>query len=280
MAEDVDARGAGGGDPTSGNERVAKIKDLLRAQETERFRKMVGGGLDPGDLKAIRKWLDEFVDAHADEILATIPPEWRERMPPEAEMDPDRRLSMLRGIYLRGGGWALARPSAADEQRLRESLSRDAAAVLNKAENDEDRSRLIQTWIRAADFSRMWAHVTVEELQEFAQESLDERERARLEGLPREQMYRELRWLYTQRRFPDAGRRKFPWGSSRRGGGERGPLPPPGPEEGPDARSDRAPGPGRQPPDGKPPRPGSNPPRPQSPPPAVTGPPSGGSAAK
>ena len=264
-----------------GNERIAKIKDLLRTQETERFRKMAGGNLDPGDLKAIRQWLDEFVDAHADQILATLPPERRDRIPADGKMDPGRRLSMLRGIYLRGGGGSLPRPSAADEDRLRARLSRDAAAVLNKAESDEDRSRLIDTWIRAADFSRVWAHVSVEELQEFAQESLDEHERARLESLPREQMYRELRWLYNQRRFGDAGRRKPPGGSGWRGGGERGPPPPRGPGEEPGGESGRPPGfgPGRQPPAGKPPRRANDPARRQSPPPDA-GQPGGGGAAK
>lgn len=216
-------------------QRIGKIRDLLRAQETERFHRMVGGGLDPADLKAIRQWLDDFVDAHADQILATLPPEWRARVPAADDDEPDRRRAFLRAVFLRGGGPNMPRPSAEDEQRLRASLSRDAVAVLNKAESDEDRSRLIQTWIRAADFSRMWAHVSVEELQQFAQESLDDRERDRLETLPRDQMYRELRWLYNQRRFGPSGdwsRRKFPSGGGRRAGGDRGSAPPPpaGPE--------------------------------------------------
>jgi hypothetical protein len=89
----------------------------------------------------------------------------------------------------------------------------------------------------------------VEELQQFAQESLSDAERFRLESLPRDRMYRELRMLYSQRQFGGDPARGFP--RFRRGGDGAWQLPPGGP--------------GDPPPDGPPPPPPWDGPKPPPP---------------
>jgi hypothetical protein len=206
------------------DKRIEKIQELTRTQDAKRFRMMAGGFMmSPQDLTVIHDWFDKFIDDHTREILATLPDQPFAKL--KKEYDPARDRNFLRFLYIRGTSPNLPRPSQQDEAQLLTKVSPEAREVLAKA-GEPERTRIIQWWIGAAVLSRMRTNPTLEELQKFAQESLSDPERFRLESLPRDRMYRELRFLYSQRRFAGDPSRGFPWG---RHGGDRKP----GPEGGP-----------------------------------------------
>ena len=174
--------------------------------------------LDAHDLTVVHDWFDKFIDDHAREILNTLPDEMFGKL--KKDYEPERDRGFLRRLYLGPGPPNLPRPSQDDEAQLRTKVSKEARDMLAKV-SAEERSQVIQRWMGAAVFSRMRTNPSPEELQAF-QESLTQSERTRLESLPRDRMYRELRYLYSLRRFGGSPDRGFPWG--RRGGnGQRGP---------------------------------------------------------
>ncbi|MCU0962451.1 MAG: hypothetical protein MUF48_20325 [Pirellulaceae bacterium] len=229
------------------DQRIERIRALMRTQDARRFRMMVGGFMmSPQDLTTIHEWFDQFLDEHAQAILATLPDEQYARL--KQEYDPQRDRNLLRFLYFRNPSPELPRPSREDEARLQARVSKPAQEVLALA-GDEERSRVIQRWTGAAALSRLRTNPSVEELQQFAQESLSDAERFRLESLPRDRMYRELRMLYSQRQFGGDPARGFP--RFRRGGDGAWQLPPGGP--------------GDPPPDGPPPPPPWDGPKPPPP---------------
>ncbi len=214
------------------DERLAHIRQLVSAQNAKRFHMMSGGFLEAKDLGAIRQWLDEFVLAHAAEIQAAIPDDPNDRRLEKLrklkkEFDPAEDLPMLRGFYLMSDPSRLPRPAAEDEERLRSMVSAEAREVLDKAGGDGARSQIIHRWMWAADGSgRIWP-IRQADLDRFVKEELAESERVYLESLPRDRMYRELRWKYIE------AKSKSGWGrpGMRMGpGGRRGPGGPGGPD--------------------------------------------------
>ncbi len=187
------------------DKRIEKISELMRAQDAKRFRMMASGFmLDAHDLTIVHDWFDKFIDDHAREILNTLPDEMFGKL--KKDYEPERDRGFLRRLYLGPGPPNLPRPSQDDEAQLRTKVSKEARDMLAKV-SAEERSQVIQRWMGAAVFSRMRTNPSPEELQAF-QESLTQGERTRLESLPRDRMYRELRYLYSQRRFggsPDRG---------------------------------------------------------------------------
>jgi hypothetical protein len=197
------------------DKRIEKISELIRAQDAKRFRMMVSGFMiSPRDLSTIHDWFDKFIDDHAPEILASLPDEPFGKL--KKEYNPERDRGFLRRVYLGPGSSNLPRPSKEDQVQLLTKVSKEARDMLAKV-SEEERSQVIQRWTWAAVWSRMRTNPSPEELQKFAQESLGESERIRLESLPRDRMYRELRFLYGQRRFGGEPNRGPPWG---RGGGD------------------------------------------------------------
>jgi hypothetical protein len=247
------------------DKRIEKISELMRAQDAKRFRMMASGFmLDAHDLTVVHDWFDKFIDDHAREILNALPNDMFGKL--KQDYNPERDRGFLRRLYLGPGPPNLPRPTQEDEAELRTKVSKEARDMLAKV-SAEERSQVIQRWMGAAVFSRMRTNPSTEELQAF-QESLTQSERTRLESLPRDRMYRELRYLYSLRRFGGAPDRGFPWG--RRGGsGQRGP------EGGRGFEGPPREGPGGRPPwdfPGKPPRDFD---RPEGPPPGEGTPPPG-----
>ncbi|MHB8971183.1 MAG: hypothetical protein ACYC3X_17575 [Pirellulaceae bacterium] len=214
------------------DKRVEKINELIRAQESRRFRMMVSGFMiSPRDLATIHDWFDKFLDDHAPAILASLPDEPFGKL--KKEYDPERDRGVLRRLYFGPGGRNLPLPSKEDEVQLLTKVSKEARDMLAKV-SEEERSQVIQRWTWAAELSRMRTNPSPEELLKFAQESLSEGDRRRLENSPRDRMYRELRFLYGQQRFGGEPNRGPPWvrrggdGQRRPDGGPRFDGPPPG----------------------------------------------------
>ena len=243
------------------DKRIVKIQELASVQEAKRFRMMAGGfQMSPRDLSVIHDWFDKFLDDHTPKILATLPDEPFGRL--KKEYKPERDRVFLGRLYNQSMSPDLPRPSPEEEQQLRAKVSKEAQGVLNQAESAQARSRIIRWWIGAAVLSRMRTEPSKDELHKFAQESLSDQDRFRLESLPTDHMNRELRRLYNQRRFAGDPSRGFPWG---RFGGDRkpgpdggpgfdGPPPPDGPgfppPWGPPGQEPREPGGRKEPPPG------------------------------
>ncbi len=240
------------------DKRLKKIGELLHDQDAQRFRMMARGFLlTPEDLSTIQEWCDEFIDDHAQEVLDHIPADVFKSMTGRAKGPyvPERDRPFVASLYMIPVPESvnMPRPSREDEVRLQSRISKEAREILARAKDDKERSEIIQNWTWAAVRSRMRVNPSNDELDKFAQ-TLNENERFRLENLPREWMYRELRMMYGQKRFGGDPAR---WG---RGGGKGrrwgdGPPDGPGPPPSGFMQGPFAPGlpPGGPPPDGPPP---------------------------
>jgi hypothetical protein len=209
------------------DQRLARIREIMRGQEMQRFRMLADGSLSKEDKLVIQRWLNAFIEANEDKCLEALGDgRFRKKL---MECDSERRKLILSAAIWRPGS-DMPRPSAEDREQLSQSLSREARDLLSQAPDDQARNRTLDRWIGAATFSRMWRQPSFEQLEEFAK-TLDGQQREFLESLPREKMYDELRKLYYRARFPDRGRGD---GFRRpgRGHGDRPPGPPGGPPGG------------------------------------------------
>jgi hypothetical protein len=276
-------------DDLPANQRIAHIRELMERQEEQRFRKLVQANLTPDDRKAIFDWLGEFVDAHHQAIIATLPEEFR----PRDEYDERQRWQLTFALLRRWsleepkepGEAQMPRPTAAEVQTLLDSLSAQARESMKTVKDPNMRIKVAQEWIRAAIVSRTLPPVSQDDLREFYVNQLSELDRERLEALSGDERQQALQRLYFEHKFRRGG--GPPWRGREDGrGGGRGPGPgrdnfdrPPGtpgsgrgPGLGPG--SGRGPGPGFGGPGG-PPRGGERVP-PDAPPadaPPVDGPP-------
>jgi len=191
----------------SGQERIAKIKQFMQEQESQRFSQLVKTRLGQEDVRTIFAWLHEYAQRHERELLSRLSDEARKRV--LQETDPKKRWPLLLHAFQRRrpGGNPIS-PDANEIAELREGLSAEAQKALDSVP-DQQKQMLIQFWIRAAVMSR-WM-VSEEELMEFFAKKLTSQQRESLESLPRDQLQRELRRMYYQHRF---GR---PGGGDRRG---------------------------------------------------------------
>lgn len=239
------------------DKRLKKIGELLHDQDAQRFRMMAKGFLlTPEDLSTIQQWCDEFIDNHAQEVLDHIPADVFKGMTGRAKGPyvPERDRPFVASLYMLPVPESvnMPRPNREDEVRLQSRISKEAREILARAKDDKERSEIIQNWTWAAVRSRMRVNPSTDELDQFAQ-TLDEKERFRLENLPRDRMYRELRWMYGQKRFGgEPGRPGRGGGKVRRWGD--GPSDGPGPPPGGFLPGPFSPGPpsGGPPPDGPP----------------------------
>lgn len=196
------------------DQRITQIKEILHTQEAQRFRMMVDGRLSQQDMRVILDWADQFIKNHETEIYSQLP----QHRGFSKVTDPERRRRLLAFFLFRSTSLNLPRPSSEDLSRLTQVISRDAREFLEKLDDDEERSRVLNTWVRAATFSRFRPPVSRQQLAKFATERLSAEQRDYLESLPRDRMLRELHNLYYQdlnRRsrdshgpFPRAGRRR------------------------------------------------------------------------
>lgn len=207
------------------DQRLAKMKEIIRVQEEKQFRELVKSNLQPEDRKAIILWLENFVKTHEKEVLAEIPKEFR---PPE--INNRNRWPVMQGIVHR---WAendpkMPRPSQEEVETLLASLSPKAGQAIANVREPGAKVRMAQEWIRAAIASRYMPTlppIDPEELRRFSTEELSPQERERLENLPADEMPVALQRAYYEHRWrrgggPGFGQRGGPGG---RGPGERGP---------------------------------------------------------
>lgn len=204
------------------DQRIERIKELLKQQEMQRFQAFVGN-LDEGDRQAIFQWLGEFVLAHEDEILEVLPREERHRIREMPDLEAKQRtLGFIMGVHRHNP--RIPTPTREDLNRLMDALSAETTAQIEQAPATEQPDR-IREMIGAAVFSRRNPPVPDEELRKFYN-GLSADHREKLEGLEPEEFKRRLTSLYhTEKRGWQGGRGPgsggFP-GPRRPGEGPRG----------------------------------------------------------
>lgn len=204
-------------------ERIVRIKELLKVQETQRFQAYVSN-LDELDRQAIFKWLGEFVTEHEDEIVEQMPEDQRKRF--RGVGDPEARQRWLgMTMAFQRHNPKMPTPSREDYNRLLARLSSKTIAQIEQAPAIEQPDR-VREMVGAAIFSRQNPPVAEEELRQFYT-GLKPDQREKLEGLEPEEFKRRLTSMYhAEKRGWQGGRGFFPGGSyGPPGGGRPGEAP-------------------------------------------------------
>lgn len=196
----------------SEEDRIPKIKEMLKKQETDRLRELAKESLSPEDVEQVRVWLAEMVLRRKAELLEQLPEEIRNRL---KNSDDARRIMFEWSVHTREKNkppmltTSALKIEEAERQQLVEKLSTKARDFYRKAGGkEEDKQLIVQNWI----FSTFRPHrPSTQELQDFLQR-LPAETRDRLENLPPEQMKAELtRRFYDYRRWYQEGKRpSFP----------------------------------------------------------------------
>jgi len=203
-------------------QRIQAIKKLIERQERDRFQSLVQMKLSIEDREAITDWLA----ALAFERLPT-----REQIRLRAINQPFRRRGEIMSAFrFRSNGMSELRflerlkPTDEDRKALINRLSAAAQKTIADAKDDDEKKRMVQSWVNAAIYSRRGnrPRVAPEALDEFLA-NLDAVERDYLNNLPPHRKREELGQLYMRNRFRRPGEQRGPRGSfgppRRRGGG-------------------------------------------------------------
>ena len=212
--------------------RMAQIKRLMSEQEhilLERLAK--GEEIPPEDLKAILDWLAEFIEAHEDEILATMAESYqhwyRRNIDRDSDSgDPRRRGDSKRSRYFLysrhllhafepGGDPSMKEsvvlPNEAELAELQSRLSEKTSKLLDPTKPAQSLATA-QKWIRAAMLSKTGPLISDDALRRFLERHVDPRKREELESLPPHRMREELVVLYMQQPREPWSRRPGPGG--------------------------------------------------------------------
>ena len=178
------------------DERIAKIKEIVRRQEAQRFRQFAGSDLPDQDKDIIYEWLKEFVAKHEDEIVSALSPDFRRRLSPDPER---RRKSLIFWFGFRRPGGEAPYTTRDDFALLLPKLSEATRRELEKIP-PEEKENAASELVRATVYSKMMPQVKEEDLKEFFSK-LTPTERARLDSQNPDQMKRELTRMYHSSQF-------------------------------------------------------------------------------
>jgi hypothetical protein len=202
--------------------RIDRIRELMIQQEKERFNQFVEEDVSKPDRDTIYTWVEEFVIQHEKEILDRLPHEARKRLTDTPDETARRKALIANWHFARRRDSDMLAPKKADFDKLFEKLSHEARMRVTAVAKAEQRDQRLNEFMRAAIISRIYPPPGREELQRFyAGMKSDDPRRERLEGLERDELYRELRRMFGQERF--GGRGIGPGGGQRGGPGRGGP---------------------------------------------------------
>ena len=226
------------------DERLARIREIKRRSEIDRFGRFTTRKLSMNDVREIFAWLDdELISGDQERMLAGLDASERESL---SKVDRRRRnFQMLKMVLEKDENI----PSPAQINKLVNKLSQEAQREFRAQETDADKRKLARSWIQAATASRMRPpKISPDELERYFREDLKPEEREELERMPRDRMQFELSRMYfrdqMRRRMKggpphwghDRGDRRMRGGPNRNGGsgrdrtdrrGSRRPPPPP-----------------------------------------------------
>lgn len=177
------------------DERLERIKRLQRQQQQERFEQLAEK-VPPEDMEVILKWLENFAVRHESQILAGIPPEFRQRFDHVEEPERRRRM-LLMAMNFRASSSEPIVPQREDLQQLLPQLSKPSQDKLSQSKEPVE---LVKSWVKVAAISRMMPPPTEEQLMEFFR-SLPAKDRSELEGLPPDAMRAAVTKKYYQVRM-------------------------------------------------------------------------------
>lgn len=189
------------------DERIKQIK-LLQQQQVQKNYGLLGENqTPPGDLGKLFRWANAYVRRHEREILAGLPQQYREQY---LRADPRRRQRMLlfAAIGLMGrrrSGQRMPQPTAEEMEQLNDALSPQAKKILEHESDAARRIILVQRWLQVALLARLAPPISIDELQRFFNDDLNDTERERLDQLSPDQRQRQLRRLYYMRNRPGRG---------------------------------------------------------------------------
>jgi hypothetical protein len=186
-------------------ERVARIKTLKREQEARAASIAGGPELLPRDVQALSRWIEQFGVDHETELLAVLKPARRQEVKALDDAARHKAVTLIAWQHWRTGN-KLPTVSAAAVEHLAEQLSPAPRRALEAKSPGQERVGVIHDWVQAIARTRFagglkpGSLISADELTHFFQHDLTQAERDRLLALPRDEMHRELRRLYSQRK--------------------------------------------------------------------------------
>jgi len=205
--------------------RIAKIKELMKAQEERRFGEFIrefAESLPDEDKQAFFKWFGDFVESNEQVLLQRMPEDVRRRH--ENADRSTRRRDLMRSwsFQYRRHETETPVPSEADIDKLLDSLTEEARKPFLAPELRQAR---VIVFMRAAADSRMVPQVSKGELMEFYNRlKSDDSRRQRLERIDNpDEFITELRRVWNYERFRGSG--------GRGAGPPRGEQRPPRPDD-------------------------------------------------
>ena len=185
--------------------RIARIREIMRKQELDRFQRLANDQLPKSDLDWIFKWVQQYVKRHQDELMRRWAGDFRTKQRMK-RVPPERRTRVLIMFMMRNWnrskGNVRLRLNLREVEEIRDKLSAEAIRRLDEYDSMPMRQRaMIQRWIRAAIVSRMVPYPSRRDLQKFYLSELNDGDRERLDSLQPDRMGRELRRLYYSYRM-------------------------------------------------------------------------------
>ena len=203
------------------SERVTRIRQLQQLGPPAR--PDVNVPLTFEDVRALSGWAMRYVERHQQEIIAQFPAEIQQRW--SQGQDSRWRRGMLLMAVMRGKS-GLPVPTAAEIEDLAAHLSPAPRAQLRECASDEQRLKLIQSWLRFSRSSifRRLPRTNPEQLMQFYLHELSPEQRAQLEPLPPAEMQAALRRMFLEYHATGdvpRGLRPPDWGPPPNGDGPR-----------------------------------------------------------
>jgi hypothetical protein len=197
-------------------ERITKIREIIKRQEQERFRRLAADNLTNEDRQALFNWARSLAASRKDLLLEKFPETSRARYDKASE---GQQSVMLAFSLLRSNDDLNL--ELTEYNTLADTLSDSAKQALKETKDIDQKMNVVREWLKVAWISR-WSSfgrrepVSKEKLTEF-HDKLSENQREYLNSLPSDRMKGELEQFYHSRFF--GGRR----GPGSRGGGRQGP---------------------------------------------------------
>ncbi len=165
-------------------ERIATVKEFLAMDVDDKSR------------RGLVAWLDQYIAEHGARLIENHGPGSR---PGIAKLSPERQKVVLREKLLRqaagpGQQMPISEPEMA---RLRAGLSPELRAKL-EAKKPAEQARIIAHWLRETASHELEAsHEFDEQLADFFEKTLSDKDRDRLMRLPSDEMYKSLSDQYS-----------------------------------------------------------------------------------
>jgi len=205
-------------------ERIKRVKALLEEQRQERAK-----WLQPADAAGLARWMEQMAERQESGVMSQLKESRQKEL---QQMPPAVRAQHVFGhlwaAWQFGGQGRIAPPSEQDLAELRGLLSEPTRKALEQRPYPEQ-VQLVHSWIRQLFYQRLSSgkglmpSISEDQLVEFFEKELTDRQREYLLGLPADEMQRRLREMYFAS-SKDAVIGGPPRGA-RKGMGGEGPFP-------------------------------------------------------